>query len=378
VSAAEQPVIKCLVWDLDRTLWQGSLLEDGAVSLSDEVRSTIVELDSRGILQSVASRNDHDHAWGQLERFGIAEYFVLPQIGWGRKSDSIRVIADRLNFAQRTIAFIDDEPTERAEVSHELPEVRCYAATEALGLTTRPEFSPTTVTVDSRNRRLMCKAGFSRQEARARYRGPDEEFLRSLQLVLSIHDARDEDIARLEELTIRTSQMNATGLYYSEADLRALLADPAHDVLVASLRDRFGDHGAIGVLLLERQQPLWHLKLLATSCRVVSFGTGGTILRWVVNQAADAGVHLAADFRRTDRNRIMEIAYRFAGFAEPPCGACQPLLAAAPVQRLHLVPTPREVSSTMRVLGPDLREPRRPHVASSQEEIRHAKPSRHV
>ncbi|RBL86870.1 hypothetical protein DDE05_07530, partial [Streptomyces cavourensis] len=76
--------VKCLVWDLDDTLWQGTLLEDGEVHLPDEVRKVVIELDSRGILQSVASRNDHEHAWARLEAFGVAEYFVLPEIGWGQ------------------------------------------------------------------------------------------------------------------------------------------------------------------------------------------------------------------------------------------------------------------------------------------------------
>src|ERR1700730_1639356 len=105
----DKPVlVKCLVWDLDNTLWNGTLLEDPEIKLSDEVRGVIAELDSRGILQSIASKNDHDLAWKRLEDLGLAEYFVYPRIGWGRKSDSVRDIAARLSFAEKTIAFIDD------------------------------------------------------------------------------------------------------------------------------------------------------------------------------------------------------------------------------------------------------------------------------
>src|ERR1700730_5019533 len=110
-------LVKCLVWDLDNTLWQGTLLEDPSVQLSSEIRDVITTLDSRGILQSVASKNDFDLAWKRLEDFGIAEYFVLPRIGWGRKSDSIVEIAGQLNFALSAVAFIDDLPNERAEVT---------------------------------------------------------------------------------------------------------------------------------------------------------------------------------------------------------------------------------------------------------------------
>ncbi|MFI6682986.1 HAD-IIIC family phosphatase [Streptomyces sp. NPDC050485] len=352
-STAAAPLVKCLVWDLDNTLWRGTLLEDEEVELTDEIRRTVVELDARGILQSVASRNDHDHAWARLEKLGLAEYFVLPQIGWGRKSDSVRAIAGQLQFAESVVAFIDDQPAERAEVTHELPAVRTYEAERARELTALPEFSPAQVTQDAANRRAMYQAGFKREQAQQEHSGSSEEFLRSLDLRLVIGHARDEDLARVEELTLRTSQMNATGVHYSDADLRALLADPDHDVLVMSLNDRFGSHGAIGVMLLERGSTRWHLKLLATSCRVVSFGTGATLLRWLTGQAHRAGVHLTADFRATERNRIMEVAYRFAGFGQQPCAGCGPA-TDSDVQRLHLVPAAQDVSATMRVTAPTL------------------------
>lgn len=354
---SEQQLIKCLVWDLDNTLWRGILLEDGDVELSEEMRRVVVELDSRGILQSVTSRNDHDQAWARLEELGIAEYFVFPQIGWGRKSESVRAIADALNFAPRTLAFIDDQPTERAEVSFDLPEVRCYAAEEALSLPDLPEFRPAVITRDARQRRRTYQAGFRRDAVRAEFTGADEDFLRSLELELRIQRAGDEELARVEELTLRTSQMNTTGVHYSDADLRALISDPRHEVLVATMTDRFGPHGAIGVLLVEKHARVWNLKLLATSCRVVAFGTGTVILRWLADQAARAGVHLVADFRRTDRNRMMEVAYRFAGFTEA-ARECHAELPPAPdldgMQRLHLVPTRQQEATTMTVAAPEL------------------------
>jgi len=348
--------VKCLVWDLDNTLWQGTLLEDGEVLLADEMRKVVIELDARGILQSVASRNDHEHAWARLGALGLAEYFVLPEIGWGAKSEAVRRIADRLNFAQSAIAFVDDQPAERAEVLFHLPQVRVYPAEQALSLPELPEFTPATSTVDSRRRRMMYQAGFRREAERAGAKGPDEEFLRSLGLLLRIAPATAEELSRVEELTLRTSQMNATGVHYSDARLRGLLSDPDHEVLVVTLTDRFGPHGAVGVLLLERRPLCWHLKLLATSCRVVSYGVGAALLSWLADQAARAGVHLAADFRATERNRMMEIAYRFAGFDEQSC-PCVPGPQADDVpgtQRLHLVPQARSVSSTIRLDAPDL------------------------
>ena len=351
---ADRPLVKCLVWDLDNTLWQGTLLEDGEVRLADDIREVVRTLDARGILQSISSRNDHDHAWQRLEALGVAEYFVLPKIGWGRKSDAVREIASQLKFALTTIAFVDDQPAERAEVGHELPDVRRYPAEQVLSLPSLPEFSPAAVTVDARRRRQMYQAGFRREAEQAAFRGPDEDFLRSLELELEIRRADGEDLSRVEELTLRTSQMNATGVHYPDETLRALLADPAHEVLVTTLTDRFGPHGAVGVILLHTGGPAWHLKLLATSCRVVSFGAGAVILNWLADQAARAGAHLVADFRRTERNRMMEVAYRFAGFTDDPCACRASLAAADDVERLHLEPSRRPGPDTMRVVAPDL------------------------
>jgi methoxymalonate biosynthesis protein len=355
--ADRQKLVKCLVWDLDNTLWRGTLLEDSEVHLSEDIRRVVVELDSRGILQSIASKNDHDLAWRRLEELGLSEYFVLPRISWGPKSEAVQEIAKELNFAQGAIAFIDDLPSERAEVTFHAPDVRCYTAEQALSLTDLPEFSPATVTPDARRRRPMYQASFRRAAAQEKFTGPDEEFLRSLNLVMTIQRADEDDLARVEELTLRTSQMNATGIHYSDQVLHGLLTDRDHEVLTMSLTDRFGPHGSVGVLLLGRRPAVWHLKLLATSCRVVSFGAGAVVLNWLIDQAAGAGVHLAADFRPTERNRMMEIAYRFAGFTGDSC-ACltglAPYARGEDIQCLHLVPGRRMAPTTMELITPEL------------------------
>ncbi|CCH30842.1 HAD-IIIC family phosphatase [Actinosynnema sp. NPDC047251] len=343
--------VKCLVWDLDNTLWDGVLLENGEVTLREEIRRVIVGLDERGILQAVASRNDHDHAWEWVEKLGVAEYLVLPQIGWGPKSASVRAIADKLQFAHGAVAFIDDTAMELAEVGHHLPEVRLYPAEVATTLLELPEFSPEVVTADSRERRRMYQAGFARESARTGFTGADEEFLRSAGLEMRIRRADADDLARVEELTLRTSQMNATGVHYSDETLRGLLSDVDHEVLVVSMTDKFGPHGAVGIVLLEKRDTVWHLKLLATSCRVVAFGAGTVLLNWLADQAAAAGVNLVADFRRTDRNRMMEVAYRFAGFGEEPVPGVEDLPPAETpdVERLGLRTERKPAPTTMTV-----------------------------
>ncbi|WTL16041.1 HAD-IIIC family phosphatase [Streptomyces sp. NBC_01506] len=360
---SEQPtMVKCVVWDLDGTLWRGTLAEGDEVRPFERARELVEELDRRGILQSIASKNDYDQAWAALERFGLAEYFVLPQIGWGPKSASVRAIADGLTFDVGTMAFVDDRPTERAEVAYHLPRVRCYDAVEDLPrLAELPEFSPVQVTADSARRRSMYQAGFRRTSAQERFAGSDEDFLRTLDLRMEIQRAGESDLARVEELTLRTSQMNATGVHYSLGTLRELIADPRHEVLMATLEDRFGPHGAIGILLLERHRQVWRLKLLATSCRVVSLGAGATIINWLIDQAARAGVHLLADFRSTPRNRMMEVAYRFSGFTAEVCDCADTVPGARSPEGLvclHLVPErQRLLDGAVSVSAPDLAQP---------------------
>ncbi|GAB3466561.1 HAD-IIIC family phosphatase [Actinophytocola sediminis] len=350
--------VKCLVWDLDDTLWQGTLLEDDTVELFDGVLDVIRTLDDRGILHSVASKNDYDLALARLTALGIADYFVVPEIGWGPKSASVRAIADRLRFAPSAMAFIDDRPQERAEVAFTLPDVRCYPAEEVRSLVGLPEFTPRTVTVDSRRRRQMYQAGFERDAERAAFRGPDLDFLRSLEVQMGISRATPAELGRVEELTLRTTQLNTTGVFYAEDTLRTMLANPGHEVLTVTVADRFGPYGAIGVVVLDRHDDVWHVKLLATSCRTVSLGVGGQILTWLVGEAHRAGVHLLADFRPTERNRIMEITYRFAGFTDDPC-ACAAVGQPADdaVRRLHLVPSHQDPPTVLTLTAVDLRSP---------------------
>ncbi|MFC4376078.1 HAD-IIIC family phosphatase [Nocardia halotolerans] len=347
---AQSAPVKCLVWDLDNTLWEGTLLEGGAGTPFETVRRTIETLDRRGILNSIASKNDYDLAWQRLEEAGLAEYFVIPKIGWWPKSRSVREIAEALKFAPAAVAFVDDQPAERAEVQFHLPEVRCYTAEQVATLTTLSEFTPATATVDSRQRRQMYQAGFRRDAERDGFDGPDHSFLRTLELELRIERASEADLARVEELTARTTQMNTTGVHYPAPTLRGLLDDPRYEVLVATLSDRFGPYGAIGIVLLEKFDTVWHLELFATSCRVVSIGVGGAILDWLSTQAARNNVHLIADFRATDRNRIMEVTYRFAGYTDDPCD-CRAELATdgQSLTRLHLLPAVHEPPTTLRL-----------------------------
>jgi len=307
---------KCVVWDLDETVWNGTLLEHGGTTLRDGVREVITTLDERGILHSVASKNDPDLAMRRLEQLGLAEYFLYPQIGWGPKSESIRRIADSINIGIDTVAFVDDQPYELEEVHHSLPEVLCIDAAKTRHLPLMPEMSPRFVTSDSSIRRQMYRSEQQRRSEEHDFHGPQEAFLATLKMQMAISPAGREDLCRAEELTQRTNQLNTTGYTYSFEELDAFRASPDHLLLMASLDDKLGTYGTIGLALIETGPLTWTIKLLLMSCRVMSRGAGGVFISQIRRMARDANVRLLAEFIENDRNRMMYMTYKFNHFSE--------------------------------------------------------------
>jgi FkbH-like protein len=308
--------IKCLVWDLDNTLWKGILLEDGNVSIQDGVVSILQELDRRGILLSISSKNDREDAMKKLREFGIEEYFIYPQIGWGNKADAIKEIASALNIGLDTFAFIDDQPSEREEVDFVLPQVMTIDAAEYKSLLDMESFKPRFITEDSRLRRRMYKADLERKNVESSFKGSSEEFLTSLGMELTVAPVAKGDLERVEELTMRTNQLNSTGVTYSFEELEGFITSPSHIFLIAELKDKFGSYGKIGLVLLEEKgDELW-IRLLLMSCRVMTRGIGSTLLVHIVKLAEARRKQVLADFTDTGRNRVMYITYKLMGFEE--------------------------------------------------------------
>ncbi|TKI55062.1 HAD-IIIC family phosphatase [Brevibacillus antibioticus] len=314
--AAEQKKIKCLVWDLDHTLWHGVLLEDDNVKLRENVVNVIKTLDSRGILQSIASKNEYGQVMEKLQELGLTEYFLYPQIDWNPKSQSLKAISDALNINLDTIAFIDDQPYELEEVAFTYPEVLTINADRLNEILEMKTFTPTFNTEDSKQRRFMYLSDLQRKVAEEEYMGPQESFLASLNMVLSIVPASAEDLQRAEELTVRTNQLNTTGYTYSYEELEGFLRSSQHKLFVASLDDKFGTYGKIGLVLIEITENVWNLKLLLMSCRVMSRGVGSIMLNYIMQLAQKNNVRLLAEFIRNDRNRMMYITLKMAGFRE--------------------------------------------------------------
>lgn len=308
------PIAKCVVWDLDDTVWSGTLTADDELRVRPGVREAIVGLDERGVLQSVASKNNHDDALQRLRECGLEHYFLEPQITWSTKSSSIAEIQRRLNIGMDTIVLVDDQEFERDEVAFHHPQVETIAADEVPGLLSMPRLSPAVVTDDARRRREMYVQDRQRELSERDFVGPRDDFLAGLDMRCVIALAEDGDLDRLEELTRRTNQLNSTGIHYSYDDLSRLRADPGHELWVCALTDTYGDYGKVGLALVATQDDRRTIKLLLMSCRTVSKGVGTVLLTFLVDRCRAEGKKLFADFRRTPRNRQMLLTYQLSGF----------------------------------------------------------------
>src|SRR6185369_379483 len=267
-----------------------------------------------------------DLALGQLERFGLADYFISPQIGWSAKSASVRRIAEELQFGADAIAFVDDQPLERDEVSAALPGVLVLDGRRLAELPALPELNPAFVTEDGRRRRHEYKSNLARRRDQAAFEGPAETFLASLRVECRIRRALPADLMRAEELIARSRQLNSSERRYSHQELESLLSSPRHRLLMVDLRDRYGDHGRVGLAIIELDERCWWIRLLVVSCRVIAYGIGALLLGHVLRRAAAASVAVGADFVAAQTNRPLYVTYRLAGFRHFAAPGAAPVL----------------------------------------------------
>jgi len=318
VALDTKPVkgVKCVVWDIDHTLWDGVLSEGDAVVLKPNIVEILNALDSRGILNSIASKNEHGDVMCKLEEFGIAKYFLYPQICWNAKSVGIGSIQQNLNIGMDTILFIDDQSFELDEVATAHPTINCMHSDAYLTLLEDPRLSPSVISEDAGRRRLMYLEDMARKREEAEFVGTPESFLATLGMEFDIASAKHTDLMRAEELTVRTNQLNSTGITYDMEELSRYIQSDTYRLLICELTDKYGSYGKIGLALVERSSEYDHIKLLLMSCRTVSRGVGSVLLSFLMKQAAKGGKKLRADFRRTERNRQMLVTYQLSNFKE--------------------------------------------------------------
>lgn len=299
---ADEKPVKVVVWDLDETLWCGTLAESGpdGVEPRPEAVALVRALDERGVLQSIASKNDPAEAQVALQRFGLADYFLHPQVGWGLKSDSLRRLAAALDLGLDSFVFIDDQPFERGEVQAACPEVRAATHEDVGGLIGHAWFD-LPVTAESRGRRAMYQAeGLRRQTFESS--GSDYlAFLRGCGITLDARPLAAADVERVYELSQRTNQLNFNGTKFTRDQVEALLGG---DRLALTIRvsDRFGDYGLVGFAVADPASGL--VEEFFMSCRVQRKRVEHAVFTRLADALRAAGRDaLRVRFRRTERNK---------------------------------------------------------------------------
>ena len=262
--------VKCVAWDLDNTLWQGVAGDAGkdGVRLNEDAVALMRQLDERGILQTIASKNTYEVVWPFIEESGLNRYFLYPAINWGRKSRNLMSIAKELNININTFALIDDSVFERDEVKSELPQVRVYDVDEIKDILSKAEFD-VPVTSETKLRRQSYQLEVKRKRICASWDGDYDSFLKSCEMRLRLFtpcDAASSD--RCLELINRSNQYNISGVRYTKEEFAGLLADNDTCCYAISVSDKYGDYGIVGFASTVVAGDTLCLKDFVMSCRV--------------------------------------------------------------------------------------------------------------
>jgi len=324
---------KCVVVDLDDTLWGGVLGEEGpqGVLIGTEYpgsgflafQHALLDLHSRGVLLAIASKNDPEQVDDVLrtrpEMALRAEHFAARRINWNDKPTNLQEIADELSLGLDALVFIDDSPTERAIVAHSLPDILVpewprSPAEYVTALEAITGLDMLRITRDDRARNAQYADEAKRSQLRSASRSLDD-FYAALDLRAELRLATPDDDARVAQLCAKTNQFNLTLRRYRQAEISRLRSAPEHEVHVLRVRDRFGDSGQVGVAILRYTGVEAHIDVLLMSCRVLGRGVESFLLAAICEAAAARGARrIVGEFVGGPRNGMAAHFYELHGF----------------------------------------------------------------
>ncbi|MGI9146792.1 MAG: HAD-IIIC family phosphatase [Chloroflexota bacterium] len=327
---------KCVVLDLDNTLWGGVVGEDGieGIQLGPNAPGNAFvafqrELDQlwrRGILLAICSKNNLDDVTPAFERHPSMvltwAHIAAHRINWQSKAENLRELASELHIGLDSLVFLDDNPVERAVVRSELPEVLVPElpsdpAQYRSALLELDVFESLGLTNEDRERGHLYAEQAQRRAFETSARASSlEDYLAGLQMVVDIAPARPADVARLAQLTNKTNQFNLTTRRYTEADVVAMLAD-GWNVIGLRVSDRFGDNGLVGLAIVTPGEAgVREIDTLLLSCRVMGRGVESALLGFVADQARASGItRLRGRFIPTPKNTPARECFPSCGFS---------------------------------------------------------------
>lgn len=333
IRSAFGRIRKCVVLDLDNTLWGGIVGEDGfdGIRLGHtypgncfrDFQKELLKLYHRGILLAINSKNNEADALEVIDKHPDMvlrrQHFAAMRINWQDKASNLRELARELNIGLDSFIMIDDNPVECELLRQECADVDVVLLPDKPWLIPRvpgrlDAVENARLTDEDRRKGDLYRVRAERRELEQRHTNLGD-FLQSLQVEVTIEEANGFSIPRIAQLTQKTNQMNVTTRRYTEAQIQAFASDPAWAVFSVASRDRFGDDGIVGVVILELGRDDCRIDTLLLSCRVIGRGIEDAMLAHVADVSRARERHrLVGEFLPTAKNQPAAGLYERLGF----------------------------------------------------------------
>ncbi len=312
---------KVVVWDLDNTLWDGVLIEDGPqnIRIRPEIIETIKILDSKGIINSIISKNNFEEVYEVLKSNEIEPFFVFPKVNWNPKSENFRLLIKELNLLPSAFYFIDDNVFERQEVISQFPEISCFDQYAFPGLLSDSVFD-INPTDEGTKRRASYKAEENRVIEKQKFSDNYIDFLINCKIEFELSKPiTDIEISRAFELISRTNQLNLSGVKISNTDFHKSLLDSELSHFIFKVKDKFGDYGIVGYLTVRFRGVNQNLIIenLVISCRVAEKKIENACI-WAISDVfkLTGDSKIVANYSNTSKNKpifnsMLEMGFQF-------------------------------------------------------------------
>ncbi len=252
--------IKLVVWDLDDTLWTGTLSE-GDVSLPDSTKNLILSLTDAGIINSICSKNDIEPVREKLQYLGLWDYFVFPSVNWDNKGLRLKTLIDQMALRPQNVLFIDDNSFNLQEAHYTLPSLQVADPSVLTELIEQVKSLP----VDEFHKRLKQYKVLEQKAEAVKSYNSNEDFLYASNIRVIMHTDCMSQLNRIHELILRSNQLNFTKKRISIEELSTLLQNPEYKCGYVSVTDNYGDYGIVGFYALTNNR----LEHFVFSCRTM-------------------------------------------------------------------------------------------------------------
>ena len=316
---------KCIVLDLDNTLWGGIIGEDGfdGIELGHssngkafvDFQKELLSLWNHGIILAINSKNNFDDAMKVINEHPNMilrkKNFASIQINWDDKAQNLKQIAEEINIGLNSIAFFDDDKINRERIKQEFPEVLTIEVPDdpsqfSLILKNLNDFNVLQRTDEDIKRGQMYAQQRERKELEKSISNLDD-FLEQLDIKVKMKNSSEFLIPRISQLTLKTNQFNLTTRRYQEEEIRNFTNDHKFIVGCAQVLDKFGDNGITGVYIINKQDKIWSIDTFLLSCRIMGRGVENGILSQILIDAKHNGVEeIRANFIPTQKNKPAE------------------------------------------------------------------------